>query len=116
MPEEVTFDAHNQLIRVRSWGKCGIQDWHSSKDQVLKLNSEHGCNKLLVDVREQEAAPSITEIFEFGVNWPRSIRVALLVGKDTEKDQRFLETVAFNRGIPMKDFTEEDEAIEWLNR
>tara|TARA_Y100000031_G_scaffold8313_1_gene9257 strand:- start:164 stop:532 length:369 start_codon:yes stop_codon:yes gene_type:complete len=116
MPEEVTFDAKRQLICVRSWGECGIQDWNSSKDQVLQLNSKHGCNKLLVDVREQEAAPGTMEIFKFGASWPLSIRVAILVGKGTQEDQKFLETVAVNRGIPMKDFMEEDEAIEWLNR
>ena len=115
MPEEVTFDSEKHLMRVRSWGECSIQDWESSKAQVLQLNSEHDCNILLVDVREQEASPKTMEILQFGANWPRSIRVALLIGPATLKDQNFLETVAVNRGIPMKDFTEEDEAMEWLN-
>jgi hypothetical protein len=54
------------------------------------------------------------EIYHFGGSWPRSIRVALLVGPGTADDQSFLETVAVNRGIPMKDFTEESEAMKWL--
>ena len=116
MPEEVTFDSKRHLMRVRSWGECTIQEWESSKAQVLQLNSERGCNKLLVDVSEQEATPETMDIFRFGKSWPRSIRVALLVGSATLMDQGFLEMVAVNRGIPMKDFTEEDEAMEWLNR
>ena len=116
MPEEVTYDSETQLIRVRSWGRCTIQDWESSKAQVLQINAEHDCNRLLVDLRVQEAAPKTMEIFQFVDRWPRSVRVALLVGPGTLIDQTFLETVAVNRAIPMKNFTEEREAMAWLNR
>ena len=115
MPEEVTFDSEKHLMRVRSWGKCSIQDWESSKAQVLQLSLEHGCNKLMVDARGQEAAPGTLDIFKFGESWLLSIRVAILVGPTTVKDQNFLKTVAVNRGIPMKAFTDEGEAMEWLN-
>jgi hypothetical protein len=38
------------------------------------------------------------------------------VGAKTGEDQIFLETVATNRGIPMKVFAGEEEAMGWLNR
>ena len=116
MPEEVTFDSERHLMRVRSWGKCTIQDWESSKAQVLQLNSEHVCDKLLVDVRDQDAAPEAGAVYFFGTNWPNSIRAAVLGRPATLKAQNFLGMVARNRGIPIMVFTDEAEATEWLNR
>jgi len=114
VPEQVTYDVEIGLIRVRAWGVDTIDDWNSSKEQVLQLHATHGANKLLVDVREQESAPSTLEIFDFGSDWPVHIRTAIVSGDRTRDEQFFLETVAFNRAKQMRLFEKEDEALEWL--
>lgn len=114
MPEAVTYEQQSQLIRVRSWGNCTIEDWSSSQKQVLQLHKAHGAFRLLVDVREQEAAPATTDIFEFGKEWPQDIQTAILVGEETKKEQEFVETVATNRGKRMRLFEDEGEALKWL--
>jgi hypothetical protein len=116
MPEEVTYDAGSKLIRVRAWGRDTIADWRKSQQQVEKLQAQHGATKLLVDVREQESAPSALEIFDFGADWPAEIQVAIVTGTQTRSEQYFLETVARNRGKKMRLFSNVEEALSWLGR
>lgn len=91
-----------------------IDDWLASKEQVVQLNEAHGAVQLLVDVRDQTTAPSTLDIFDFGKDWPPGIRTAILVGEETREDQRFLETVAFNRAKQMRIFDDEEKAVHWL--
>ena len=116
MAAEVSYDDINQVIRVRAYGDEAIEDWEASKERVMQLNSEHACSRVLVDAREQQSAPTVSDLFDFAINWPRTIRVAKLVGSKTREAQGFVEMVAVNRGIPMKDFTEESEAMVWLDK
>ena len=115
MPEIVEYDAQENLIRVRAWGAGTIEDWLSSQEQVIQLHDKYGALQLLVDVREQESAPSIVDIYDFGAGWPHGIRTAILVGEKTREDQQFLETVAFNRGKQMRVFDTEADALNWLS-
>lgn len=114
MPEKVTYDLDTGLIRVRAWGQGTIDEWNASKTRVLELHARHGASMLLVDTREQQKAPNTAELFDFGTHWPREIRLAILVGESTKSDQHFLETVAVNRGLPIRIFSSEVEALAWL--
>ena len=110
----VTYDGTKKVIRVEVLGAETIQDWETSKTQVLQLSVENDCHRVLVDARKQLNAPNTFELFQFVEAWPTSIRVAKVVGEKSRADQHFAETVAINRGIPMKDFDDECEAMEWL--
>ena len=114
MPEEVNYKPEERLIVVRVWGDDPIEDWHASKEQVVRLHEMHGADMMLVDVREQETAPSLPDIFDFGDHWPQEIRAAILVGRTTPDDIMFLETVAMHRRKRMRIFYNEDEAMTWL--
>ena len=114
MPEEVSYDHNADLIRVRVWGDDPIEDWLSSKQEVVRLHETHGTSMLLVDVREQESAQSIPDIFDFAEDWPQEIRAAILVGEDTVDDIAFLETAALNRGKEIRLFYDDSEAQRWL--
>ena len=114
MPEEVSYEPHTRLIRVRAWGDDPIEDWISSLEQVMQLHETHGVFQLLVDVRELEIAPSIMDIFDFAEAWPDTIRAAVLFGEKTNIDVQFVETVAVNRYKQMRIFFDEDEALLWL--
>lgn len=114
MPEEVSYDRDADLIRVRAWGDDPIEDWISSRQQVVELHETLGTSMLLVDVREQGSAPAILDIFDFAEDWPQEIRVAILIGENTNDDIAFLETAAINRGKEMHLFYEESDALKWL--
>ncbi len=116
MPEEVSYDHDADLIRIRVWGDDPIEDWISSRRQVVRLHETHGTSMLLVDVREQESAPAVLDIFDFAEDWPQDIRAAILVGENTVDDIAFLETAAINRGKEMRLFYDEGEALGWLGK
>ena len=101
-------------MRVRAWGDEAITDWLASRREILRLNELHGATRLFVDARELEAAPPILDILDFGDDWPRNVRAAILIGKGTPEDVLFLDSVAVHRHIPMRVFYDEDEAMRWL--
>lgn len=114
MPENVVYDPDAGLVRVRAWGVDPIEDWIASREKVFQIAQTHGVSQLLVDARELDAAPSILDIFDFGNDWPGTIRTAVFVGEKTNEDVMFVETVAVNRFKQMRIFYDEDEALLWL--
>lgn len=114
MAYKVNYDADQQLMRVRAWGQDRIDHWLEAKLELLRMHETNGANILLVDVREQETSPDLFDILDFGDTWPSSIRVALLVSRNTPKDMLYLETVALQRGKQIRIFFGELEALAWL--
>lgn len=114
MPEEISYDRDANLIRIRVRGDDPIEDWLSSRQEVVRLHERHGASMLLVDVREQESAPAILDIFDFAEDWPQEILLAILAGENTTNDIAFLETAAMNRGKKVRLFYDEREALAWL--
>ena len=114
MAYTVIYDADQHLMRVRAWGQDRIDDWLDAKLELLRMHEAYGANILLVDVREQETSPDLFDILDFGDTWPSSIRVALMVSKNTPKDMLYLETVAVQRGKQIRIFFGEPEALAWL--
>jgi hypothetical protein len=114
MTEKLSYDPTSRLIRIRVWGDDPISDWIVSKQEVMLLHEMHGANRLLVDVREQEVAPALFDILDFGDDWPTTIWLAVLVEKNTPDDVTFLETVATRRRKSIRIFFSEVEALDWL--
>ena len=112
--DTVTYDSERNVTLVISIGRATIDDWDKSRAQILNFYEKFGSNRVLVDVRKQEAAPGIMEVFSFGSNWPHLIKLAIVIGPETEDAHRFLETVAVNRGRPINLFKSDAEALEWL--
>jgi hypothetical protein len=114
MSEEVIYDPNSMLIRIKVRGHDPIDDWIASRDRCVELYKEHGATMLLVDVREQESAPRVLDVFDFGEDWPQQIRLAILIGENTPEDVQFLETVAANRGKSIRMFYDEEDGLNWL--
>jgi hypothetical protein len=81
--------------------------------QVRRLSEETGIRRVLIDVREQTNLADTMELFNFATNLPKSIAFAVLCDIYID-DHRFIEKVAKSRSIAVKDFSSEQDAIEWL--
>ena len=87
---------------------------------VINLHNELGCSRFLVDMTNAHIVSTTFDTFKAGnppaeiSNTLRGFRVAVLYSELTE-DDRFLETVAVNRGFTMYVFDENDKAVKWLN-
>lgn len=115
MTFEVKLDEINQLIHARFNADSTIEDWKNALEIVMKLYGETNIYHVLVDVRKQTDLAGTFDLFEFASNLPHSMVFAVLC--DLQLDEhRFIETVATNRGITVKDFDSEQDAIDWLNK
>lgn len=112
-PGRVELDTENRLMRVRYGPEANIADWKQSLNEVLRLSEETGINRVLVDVREQKQLANTSELFNFGSQLPRHIAFAVLCELHLE-EHRFIENVATNRGMTVKDFDSEPSALAWL--
>ena len=100
----------------------GILDFAASKQAILDIASQikqPGEYEVLVDTRGAEAMLSVTNLYELGealANHPalRFSKISLLTPKKGADDAGFLETVASNRGVRIKAFTNFEQAITWL--
>ena len=113
MTEEVKLDGKKEFIRVQFGSDSTVENWKSALVQVKRLSEETGICRVLIDVRKQTDLASTFELFTFGANLPRSIAFAVLCEIHID-NHRFIENVATNRGLTVKDFDSEKDAIEWL--
>ncbi len=113
MPEEVKIDTEKQFMRVQFGSDSTVENWKSALVQVEHLSEKTGICRVLVDVRKQTNIAGTGTLFEFGAHLPRSIAFAVLCEIHID-NHRFIEDVATNRAMTVKDFDSEQNAIEWL--
>ena len=116
MAHELKVNKKSGIIELRSYGSVTREDVAESMKMVNRLSEETGIRLLFVDSREVDAMPNTTDVFELTSKFPRFLKIGVLITADTELTEtyKFGETVGFNRGIPIRVFVSESEAIEWL--
>lgn len=100
----------------------GILDFVASKQaimDILSLIKQPGEYDVLLDTREAESLLSIMNLHELGkmlASHPilRRSRICILVPINSIDKAGFFETVAVNRGVKIKTFTDFEQAIAWL--
>jgi hypothetical protein len=114
MQGTITVDAERRFLRFQFEQGATVRDWVEARAIFLRLSEETGIRRALVDVRKQQVAGPVTELFEFGHNIPPGMLFAVLSDPHSD-DHRFVETVALNRGKNVRlFFGSEAEAIDWL--
>lgn len=114
-----------KVIRTRDFIKStskGVLDLASSKQALVDIISEikqPGEYEVLVDTREAESGLSVADIFELGITlanqFPlRRSKIGLLTPMSEADNAIFFETVARNRGVNIRAFTDFEQAITWL--
>ncbi|MEM7551449.1 MAG: hypothetical protein AAF363_17335 [Bacteroidota bacterium] len=115
MPEIVFFNSECQIINVESSGKTDIEDWRKSLNEINNLSTEHNVKKVLVDTSLQEGSPSEVDIFNFAIEIPEKLKVAIYDPKIKSQKQEFLAKVGQARKKQLCLFKQKEKAIEWLH-
>jgi hypothetical protein len=117
MPDKIFVNEDLDIIEVESFGEVTADEIARSIAKVREIYSEKGVSKILVDTCKQESLPTTIDIFDLFSTFPREFKLAILVKQSqiTEEDLDFIETIAVNRAIRMKIFSERDVALEWLD-
>ncbi len=100
----------------------GILDFAASKQAILDIASRiksPGEYEVLMDTREAEAVLSVTDLYRLGEalsNHPSlcQSKICLLTPREERENADFLETVAVNRGVQIRAFTDFEQAMTWL--
>ncbi|MBU8922073.1 MAG: hypothetical protein KOO63_09670 [Bacteroidales bacterium] len=117
MAEKVTIREDLQIIQVDSYGDVNAEDLKKSLETVFKIRQEQGLTRVLVDATRETSLPSTPRVFEFGSQLAellRGMKFALATSPETDRDLRFLVTVAINRGAQVSVFDSVDDALVWL--
>lgn len=106
----------HRIARFHWSGPITTRDRYENVRRMVSFCREKGIRSLLIDGRDQEAASSTIEDYDFAKNVPfdmRGLRIAVVHDPDDEA-LPFIETVAFNRGGNTQSFVGVDEAVAWL--
>jgi hypothetical protein len=99
-------------------GKYDLLRLSRTIEEVGRLCRETGCRRILADARKHAGGIGVLDMHEIGEmisrEIPRGYRVAVVVSEGRLEMDRFLETVALNRGVLFRLFTRTDEAEAWL--
>ncbi len=88
--------------------------------EVGRQCEQTGCRSVLADARQHVGGIEVMELHQIGEliarELPRGSHVALVASPGRLAMDRFLETVAVNRGVLFRLFTELEDAQRWLQR
>jgi hypothetical protein len=97
------------------------QDGFEIQRFVIQSVAEHGCEKVLIDLRAVEIVAGILSTYETANPEPsiahelRKYRYAFLYAEISE-NERFFETAGVNRGYRMRVSEKLAKAVEWLEK
>jgi hypothetical protein len=97
------------------------EDIKASTLEAIKIAAENGVNRYLVDCTHLAQSRSVLDIYSIGglyvdLDIPRGSKQAVILStnKENQKNTRFYETVARNRGYDVRVFQDRYEALAWL--
>lgn len=118
MPYDIAVDTTRGYAILTHRGRTSADEIKRSGIEVIERAANEGFDRLLVDVRALENRLETAELFvgteELSRLGPPRPRVALLGRLDQAEDMHFIENVGVNRGMPLKAFTAQADALEWL--
>lgn len=117
MPDQIKLNDRTRTVEIRSRGAVTFEDISSTIESVLEIQRTKGYSRVLVDAREQDQMPSLIALYKlFNSLEISDMRVAVVVdnGQGTANENKFIETLALNRGLQIRVFFYERKARRWL--
>ena len=109
-------EANGEYLRVTAKGNYGFGRTRRLIRVVRELSDRHQLRRVLVDLTGVIGVPPDTDRFELGERLAEvfgSTYTLAFIGRK-ESVNRLAETVAQNRGVELRVFFTEQEALSWL--
>lgn len=118
MPYEISIPPEGGYALIKWSGQISSEAIRQSGIDGIEFVLKEGLTRIFIDVTEVTNRLSVTELFlttteHSKLNSPRP-KTALLGRSDQERELSFVETVAYNRNMRLKAFTDRDDAMSWL--
>jgi len=121
MTWQVDYLVEQQVVAATVSAMVGIQEISEMVARGLAVAAERATGTILIDARQTKLDALTTELYRLPeivekLGLTRTHRVAVVIADDPEQMDSFLfvETVFFNRGFPVRLFTEVTAALKWL--
>ena len=96
-----------------------IEEARRARNELRDVLGSNHCNRVLIDETQTDKKLSVIDqhqfTAEYGSELPADVRIAVVVRPEKISEARFIENVAFNRGIRLKVFSNKKEALNWLS-
>lgn len=114
-----SLEVKENLLLVKAAGRDDdVNDVIQYGQALIEAAVQAGCTRVLCDERELEYAIGTLDIYQsasmIAQTAPHIARVAIVCNPQFLKEGEFWETVAVNRGLMVRMFTEMEEARDWL--
>jgi hypothetical protein len=110
-------------LYVQAWGTRSSGNLVSIVKDYFQANEEHGCKKILVDVRSMTGKLSAFDAYRFGntavekaEEIDSDVKTAIVDLEENRKRFDFLEDASVNRGFNLKFFSKTADAELWLRK
>lgn len=118
MAHQIEMIKESQTVRLVLMGELTLADHDSARADAARSLVDNGWNKLLINAVDAEPMISAVEDYEFTVGHrsqlPGDLHTAI-VHRPGEIDKfQFIVNVGLNRGMNMKLFADEPQAVDWL--
>jgi hypothetical protein len=108
----------DEFVLVTYTGEFNVEAANRTIDRALQACKEFGKTRLLLDCKNMIGALSVFDRFqvaEYGQKLQGTMsKVAMVRPESQDPSDKFTETVAVNRGVNLKLFTDFEEAVKWL--
>ena len=105
-------------VRLLLVGEVTRSDVETARSEAAVALGKFGWNKLLIDTTTSESKISDLDNYEITIDHdsylPRTLRTAIVHLPSEIETLKFIENVGVNRGMNMRLFTNEREALDWL--
>ena len=116
MPTNIHVNNTLGIVEATTSGHLTTEKIQADIDNMMKLSEENQVFKFLLDATGVLTAPTLSETFQRFASFPRQYKQAVVMkqSQPTAEDARFIETVAYNRGILIRVFETREAALTWL--
>ena len=105
-------------VRLTLVSEPTVKEHEEFRAKALAAIADTGWTKVLIDTTQSEPQMSVFDDYEYTSDhqWhlPPKLRTAIVHRVDEAKRFQFIEDVASNRGVNIRTFTDEDQALAWL--
>ena len=118
MAYEIELVENGSYVRLTLVGAVTRVEHEEFRDKGVALLAESDWDKVLIDVTRSVHGMTVFDDYEFTsrhrTRLPLNLRAAIVHRSDQIERYKFIEDVAFNRGVGIRTFTDETKALGWL--
>jgi hypothetical protein len=113
-----SIEVNKDYLCVRFSGEYSLNDVKRCTSEIVRAYGQHGITRVLVDITNIAGRIDLWHHFRqveyLSTLLSQRVRMALVTLPEQGEPAHFIETVAMNRGLILRQFTGLEEAIEWL--